>query len=292
MTKVTMEMVKELREKTQVGMMDCKRALIEADGDMEKSIELLRKKGSAVAAKRSGNATENGRIEVSINDAGTAGAMVEVSCETDFSANTDAMKDFGKTIANYVLTHAEDADTQKILDAKIESKGLKVSEFLEELISKITEKITISNITQLSSETGIINAYIHAGSTLGIMIALDVEGKTSENTPKLMELAKNICMQIAVSNPLSIDPSQLDATTIEKEKDVLTAQLQAAGKPENIIEKIMIGKMAKYYEEVCLLNQKYIKEDKTTIAKHIAAVAKETSAKITVKEFKRFSIGK
>jgi elongation factor Ts len=290
MAKVTMELVKELREKTQVGMLACKNALIEADGNIEKAIELLRKKGAAVAAKRADNATDNGRIEAMINDEGTTGTLVEISCETDFSANTDAMKSFTTTVATVVMGNESAADKNVILEQTPKNGKLTISQMLEELISKIAEKITISNIARFETKSGIVNAYVHAGSTLGIITELEVTEKT--DIKKLMELAKDISMQIAVTNPLSVDSSQLDETTIAKEKEVFAEQLKTKGKPENIIAKIVEGKMKKYYEEVCLLNQKYIKNDKITIAQHIEEIAKEINTKIEVKQFKRFKIGK
>ena len=291
MAQITIELIKELREKTLVGMMDCKKALIEADGNIEKAIELLRKKGADVAAKRAGNATNNGRIESLVNETGTIGAMVQINCETDFSAKTDELVGFAKKITEHVLSH-KDATTENINEQKIETTGLTVTQMLEDVISKIAEKITVGNIARFQTESGIINTYVHAGSILGIMVELEVIGKTSQNTPALKDLAKDIGMQIAVTNPISIDSSTLDPVIIEKEKEVFAHQLRANGKPENMIEKIMFGKLKKYYQEVCLVSQAYIKNDKTTIEAHINEVAKANGATVKVKQFKRFGIGR
>jgi elongation factor Ts len=290
MAKISMELIKELREKTQVGMMDCKKALAESDGDIEKAIEILRKKGTAVAAKRASNETNNGCVTSVIADDYSKGALALISCETDFSANTEHMKNFADNIAKKSIA-ADTSNIEKILDETLED-SLSVKETLNGLIAKIGEKIAIGNVATFSTTNGIVNSYIHAGGNLGVIILFDVEGKTSENTPAIAALAKDVCMQIAVTNPLSIDSSSLDQEVVAKEKAITEEQLKASGKPDAIIEKIMVGKMNKYYEEVCLLNQKYIKQDKITIQQHIDAVAKETNTKIIAKEFKRFAIGK
>lgn len=291
MANITMELVKKLREKTQVGMMDCKKALIETDGDFDKAVEALRKKGASVAAKRGANATENGRIEACVTEDGKFGALVEVSCETDFSANTDAMKEFTQTICDHIT---QTDSTSSILEQALHSDSSKTLKMLlDELIAKITENIKVSNFNRfVAGDNSIINYYIHPGSTLGAMIELEVSGKNQENETELKQLARDLCMQIAVTNPLCIESSQLDPAVVEKEKAFITEQLKASGKPDAIIEKIVIGKMNKYYEEVCLLNQKYIKKDKITIQKHIDEIAKATKTSISIKKTERFSIGK
>jgi elongation factor Ts len=291
MAQITTDLLKQLREKTNVGMMDCKKALEQTDGDLDKAIELLRKKGAAVAAKRADNVTDNGRVEAHIAPDFSAGSLVEVSCETDFSANTDAMKEFTKDVARQV-TLENITDEAALADSLIASRKLSVKQTLEELIAKITESIKVRRFVRYATQpTGLVNAYIHPGSTLGVMIQLGSDKEIS-NKEVGAQLAKDICMQIAVMNPLCIGPDQLDANIVAKEKALISEQLAASGKPANVIEKIMQGKLEKFYEDACLMHQKYIKNDKLSVGQHVEEVAKQLGVKITVEAFTRFGIGK
>ena len=293
MANVSMDLVKKLREKTQVGMMDCKKALEEANGDIEKAIEILRKKGSAVAAKRGDNATTNGRIECFISQDMKTGAMVEVACETDFSAKTVDMEFFAKHTAEVAAINAVN-DAQAILSQKsVKNPTLVVKDHLDELIAKITESIKVSKVILFKAgKFGMVSAYIHPGSTVGVMIELETEKDHSANIEELKEVAKNLCMQIAVNKPLSVSPSDLDPASVAKEREIATEQLKLSGKPANVIEKILEGKIKKYYEDVCLLNQFFIKNDKITIQLYLDEVSKKLRNKVTVKQFVRVGIGR
>lgn len=293
MANVSMDLVKKLREKTQVGMMDCKKALEEANGDIEKAIEILRKKGSAVAAKRGDNATTNGRIECFISQDMKTGAMVEVACETDFSAKTVDMEFFAKHTAEVAAINAVN-DAQAILSQKsVKNPTLVVKDHLDELIAKITESIKVSKVILFKAgKFGMVSAYIHPGSTVGVMIELETEKDHSANIEELKEVAKNLCMQIAVNKPLSVSPSDLDPASVAKEREIATEQLKLSGKPANVIEKILEGKIKKYYEDVCLLNQFFIKNDKITIQLYLDEVSKKLGNKVTVKQFVRVGIGR
>ena len=293
MANVSMDLVKKLREKTQVGMMDCKKALEEANGDIEKAIEILRKKGSAVAAKRGDNATTNGRIECFISQDMKTGAMVEVACETDFSAKTVDMEFFAKHTAEVAAINAVN-DAQAILSQKsVKNPSLVVKDHLDELIAKITESIKVSKVILFKAgKFGMVSAYIHPGSTVGVMIELETEKDHSANIEELKEVAKNLCMQIAVNKPLSVSPSDLDPASVAKEREIATEQLKLSGKPANVIEKILEGKIKKYYEDVCLLNQFFIKNDKITIQLYLDEVSKKLGNKVTVKQFVRVGIGR
>ncbi|MBU1008178.1 translation elongation factor Ts [Candidatus Dependentiae bacterium] len=295
MAKITMELVKELREKTQVGMMDCKKALILAEGDIEKAIEILRKKGASVAAKRAEHATNNGTVAAYITPDHKTGALLEIGCETDFSANTSDMKTFANTVCEHLaktsLCSNKWCEPACLIEQKLGDKLVKT--MLNELVAKIAENIKISQCARFSPEAnGFVNAYIHPGATLGTMIELEVKGLDDANKEILVQLSRDICMQIAVSNPLTIDPSQVNQETIEKEKCIIAEQLKSTGKPEQMIDKIMVGKMNKFYEEVCLIKQKYIKQDKLSVEQHMNDVAKKAGCTITIKQFKRFAIGK
>ena len=288
MSKISMDLVKELREKTQVSMMDCKKALEESNGDIEQAIELLRKKGSAVAAKRAGNETNHGRIEAFIADDLRCGALVETRCETDFSANTDYMREF-------VINAAKTAVASKINTGEsLLASNQQLKNHLDELVAKIAEKIEINKICLLeTTSNGLVNAYIHPGSTVGVIIALAADKDTTSNRDTLKALARDICMQIAVNNPLGITSEDLDQAVVAKEREIITDQLKDDKRPANILAKIIDGRLNKFYEEACLYNQKFIKNDKLSIAQHLAEVGKQLGGiQLTVSSFKRFSVGR
>lgn len=291
MAPVNMELVKQLRDQTQVGMMDCKKALEEANGDLNLAVEILRKKGAAVAAKRAGNEATKGRIEAFIAPDFKTGALVEVGCETDFSANTETMEAFAKQAAQIVAT-TNPASIDDLMTVKNPVTQLTVQESLDDLIAKICEKIKINQFARFAlTGNGLINAYIHPGSTIGIMIELQTEAPVAD-LESLKTLAKDLCMQIAVMNPMCIAPAQLDPQILEKERAIAREQLAGSNKPTQIIEKIVDGKLNKYYEEVCLLNQLFIKNDKMNVKAQVDEVGKKLGASITVSQFKRFAIGR
>ncbi|MFA6527762.1 MAG: translation elongation factor Ts [Candidatus Babeliales bacterium] len=291
MAAVSMDLVKQLRDQTQVGMMDCKKALEEANGDLTLAVEILRKKGAAVAAKRAGNEATKGRIEAFISADNKTGALVEVGCETDFSANTTTMEAFANMTAEIVANN-NPATVQDLMAIKNPASSLTLQESLDELIAKICEKIQINQFARFAiTDNGLVNAYIHPGSTVGIMIELQTATPATD-VEALKALAKDLCMQIAVTNPLCIAPSQLDPVVLEKERSIAREQLATSNKPAAIIEKIVEGKINKFYEEVCLLNQLFIKNDKLSVKAHVEEVAKKVGTSITVTQFKRCAIGR
>ncbi len=293
MATVDMKLVKELREKTHVGLMDCKKALVEADGNIDKAIELLRKRGAAVAAKRSGQETNEGVVAAFINDDNTVGSLVEVGCETDFAANTEAMRSFASDTAEHVAKEGVAPDKIDALMASASKDGLTVEEILNSLVAKISEKIKVANFARfVVSGNGLVQAYIHPGSRLGTLILISTDKDPSEKREELARVARDLCMQIAVTDPLCVEPSQLDSADAEKERNLYREQFESSGKPAEIIEKIIDGKMRKYYEEVCLLNQRFIKEDKKTVQQFLDESAKNTGVKVSVDEYVRFKIGK
>ncbi len=290
-------LIKKLREQTQVGMMDCKKALAEANGDYDKAVESLRKKGAAVAAKRAENATNNGNINMLISPDYTSGTLVEVSCETDFSANTDDMRGFSSMVSAHILSK-DDLDLEvsteehmvSLMAETVVDSGLSVQQKLDELIAKIAESIKVSRFVRFASNKNIINAYIHPGSKLGVLVELEVDNRPADITG-LVQASKDVCMQIAVNNPMCIRPDQLNEDVVAKERDVYAEQLRAQGKPEQMIDNIVKGKLNKFYEGVCLLNQKFIKEEKISIQQLLDKVGTESGCKVTVARFVRFSIG-
>ncbi|MFH1643676.1 MAG: translation elongation factor Ts [bacterium] len=299
MAKITMDQIKELREKTQVGMMDCKNALEQAQGDMEKAIELLRKKGAAVAAKRADKEAKHGRVESYISNNHKIGTLAKLNTETDFSANTQDIKEFTQLLAKQIADkkpfYIEGEDENALLNQKLESKKITVKEALNELIAKINENIKIGDFIRFEiKENGFVQSYIHPGSTIGTIVELETDKPVEIDKvtgQKISQLAHDLCMQIAVTNPLSIDSTQLGHKELEKEREIIREQLLASGKSENMIDKIMEGKIRKYYEEVCLVDQPFIKNDKIKVKKYIEEIEKETGTKINIKGFKRFQIG-
>ncbi|MFH1832495.1 MAG: translation elongation factor Ts [bacterium] len=286
MANVSMEMVKELREKTQIGMMDCKKALEESNGDMEKAIDILRKKGAAIASKRADYATNNGRIEAYIDQNAQSGALIQVGCETDFSANTAAMQDFCLNIAKGAL------ETKETNPEALEAKLPELKKQHDEILAKIAEKIHINKIAVLTVQThGLINYYIHPGSQVGIIIELATEHDASKNIDELKAIARNVCMHIAVRNPLAVQPQDLDPALIAKEREIALDQLKDSKKPANILDKIIDGKINKYYSDVCLINQLYIKNEDQTIEQYIKEESGKIKNTITIKRFSHFIVG-
>ncbi|KKQ49650.1 MAG: Elongation factor Ts [candidate division TM6 bacterium GW2011_GWF2_38_10] len=292
MATISMDLVKELREKTQVGMMDCKKALEQAGGDMEKAIEILRKKGTSVAAKRADNETNNGRVESWVSSDYKTGALVAVACETDFSANTEDMFGFASHVAQ-VAAQNDIVDAEMLLQQQsLKVSNLTIKDHLDEIIAKIAESIKVSKAAVFkASANGLVNVYIHPGSSIGVMVELEGDKAIAQNE-EIRAAARDVCMQAAVTKPLAVSPEGIDSALIEKERAIATEQLQGSNKPANIIEKIVEGKLNKFYEDVCLLNQLFIKNDKLTVAQFLKEVGTKHGVALTVKRFVRFGIGR
>jgi elongation factor Ts len=259
---MSLETIKELREKTGAGMVDCQKALKEAEGDMEKAIDILRKKGIAKAAKRGDRETNEGVVKVGVNDDGTEGYLVEVNAETDFVALNTKFQDFADKVLELIkVNKPKDNDELNAL-----SMGdLSVKDTLDNLSGVIGEKLGIKRFAVLTGAT--VAAYSHMGGRIGVLVSLNKSGEK--------EKAIDIAMQIAATNPRYIDPSEVPAEEMDREKEIYREQLLKEGKPENMIEKIMEGKMAKYYEEVCLVKQEFIKDDKKKVEQYLGDVKVE-----------------
>jgi len=291
---MSLELLKELREKTGIGMLDCKKALTEANGDLEKAIELLRKKGMAVAAKRADNATNCGSVAAFKSTDSRNACLVQMSCETDFSANTSDMKQFATNVAQTIVESATPVTEQNLAEMPLKGSTLSVKAGLEGLIAKITESIKIQRFSSCTAtENGVVNVYIHPDNSIGVVASIEAGKKLEgEAQDKLLATTRDLCMHAAVTNPLAIDAMGIDPVLIAREKDIISEQLKESGKSAQIIEKIAEGRMAKYYEDVCLLNQKFIKNDKITVGAHLEAVAKELGTTLKVTKFTRFAIGR
>jgi elongation factor Ts len=250
-----MEEIKKLREITGAGMVDCKKALDEAGGDIEKAVELLRKKGIAKAAKRGDRETTEGVIKLSVNNEGTEGYILQLSAETDFVSRNEQFQKMAENILE-VIKKNKPSSLEELNSLPIED-GLTVEEALGTLSGTIGEKMDIKRFDILSVPAGTVASYSHMEGRIGALAGLD--------KPNSAELAYDIAMQAAASDPKYIRPEEVEAVEMEKEKEIYREQLIKEGKPEEMIEKILTGKMAKYYEEVCLLKQEFIKDDKKKV---------------------------
>ncbi len=274
--------VAALRERTGCGMMDCKKALTESDGDIEKAIELLREKGLAAAAKKAGRIAAEGLVCDCVVDG--LGVLVEVNSETDFAANSDKFRSFVAGVARTVAA-AKPADVQALLTAKYDGGDTTVEEITREQVLTIGENISIRRFALYEGD---VTTYIHGGGRIGVLVSFDtdVAGK-----PGYAELAKDVAMQIAASNPQFVSRTEVPAEVIAKEKEILMAAAINEGKPANIAEKMVNGRIQKYYKEVCLLEQPFIKDPDISVEKHLETVGKELGGKIGVVKFERFEKG-
>ncbi len=280
MSEVTASMVKELRESTGAGMMECKKALVESNGDMQLAIDNMRKSGQAKAAKRAGKIAAEGVIAVALNKDKTRACMIEVNCETDFVARDKSFKEFADMLANVGLT----ANTSDVAVLMSQSAKPSVSEgdiaisceaARESAVTKIGENIQARRMVTISS-TGCVNYYLH-GDRIGVLISLDKPNA---------DLAKDIAMHVAATNPIAIDASGIAPEVLAKEREIVTAQAQTSGKPANIIEKMVEGRLQKFVQEVCLVHQPFVKNPDQTIAQLLQAAGGAKVLSMT-----RFEVG-
>lgn len=289
---VTASMVKELREMTGAGMMDCKKALSATDGDFDKAIEFLREKGLATAEKKAGRIAAEGLVATTIKDGDKVAAIVEVNAETDFVAKNEVFQTFVKEVVEQAAdTDAADIDAFKAEKWALDT-SMTVDEKLAAMIAKIGENMNIRRFEKIVSEDGIVVSYIHAAGKIGVL----VEAKTENNDERVKEALKNVAMQVAALNPKYVSTDDVPEEYKEHEKEILIAQAKNdpknANKPENIIEKMITGRLAKELKEICLLEQEYVKaENKETVAKYLEMVSKEVGTPVDLKRFVRFETG-
>jgi elongation factor Ts len=286
MTNITASMVKDLRDKTGAGMMDCKSALGETSGDMEAAIDWLRKKGLSKAAKKAGRVAAEGLIGVAAQ--GNIGALVEVNAETDFVARNDEFKAFVKDAAAHAL--AAEGDVEKLLARS--HNGATVDARLKELIAKIGENMSVRRAVMLAVDPGVVATYVHnaAGPELGkigVLVAL----KSTADKAKLGALGRQIAMHIAAASPIALTAEHIPADVIAREKAIHADAARQSGKPENVIEKMIEGRMRKYYEEVVLLQQTYVIDQETKIEKVLEKASKDLGAPVSIEGFVRFQVG-
>lgn len=285
----TAQDVKSLREMTGVGMMDCKKALTASDGDMDKAVEWLREKGLAAAQKKSGRIAAEGMAYADVFDG--IGVVVEVNAETDFVAKNDLFVEFTKSVAE-VVAKQNPADLDALMTAKYPGSDLSIEQMQQEKVLVIGENIKVRRFARY--ETGLNIPYVHMGGRIGVIVNMEVSAGL-ENNETVIELGKDIAMQIAAMNPTYRDKSDVEQATMDKEKEILTIQAKEdpknANKPEAIIDKMVLGRISKYYEENCLLQQDFVKGDKISVEKHVAEVAKSVGGTVSVLGFTRFEKG-
>lgn len=274
--------VMTLREQTGAGMMDCKKALTDADGDMDKAADLLRERGIAKAAKKASRIAAEGIVYAYTE--GNTGVLVEVNCESDFVAKGDKFKELVAVVAKQIAT-TKPADVDTLLAQELTGEGKTVATFIQEQIAVIGEKISVRRFTIMES-AGLIESYIHMGGTLGVMLNFEC---TESETAKT--LAHDVALHVAFSKPSYMTADEVPAETVEREKEILKNEVMNEGKPEAIAERIVMGKIKKFYEENCLLDQKFVKDDKVTIAQLISAACKEAGAPIVLKQFVFYVMG-
>jgi elongation factor Ts len=283
---ITATSVKELRDKTGAGMMDCKRALGDAEGDLEKAIGLLRERGLAKAGKRGGRATSEGAVSISID--GSAAAMVEVGCETDFVARTDEFRALGDELAKVAATDSSIDRVDALLKASID--GEKIGDKVTAAIARLGENIVVKRVDRLDAgEAGIAGGYVHAGGNLAVIVTL----ATKASGAKLESLPKDLAMHIAAADPtpLALDRSEVDPALLESERSIYRGQAIQSGKPEKVIDRIVEGRIDKYLSEVCLVEQSYVKDPDRTIGDLLRSVGETAGAEIVVKGYRRYKLG-
>jgi elongation factor Ts len=284
---ITAQMVKELREKTGVGMMDCKTALTENDGNLEAAVDWLRAKGLAKAAKKAGRVAAEGLIGVA-NSGGRA-AMVELNSETDFVSRNEQFQGLVKAVAEAAL--ATDGTTDSVLSAPMDG-GATVETAITEAVATIGENMTLRRTAMLAEDDGVVASYVHATVSPGLgKIGVIVGLKSSGDKEKLAALGRQIAMHIAAASPLAVDADRIDAETVKRERAIFAEQARESGKPDNIIEKMVEGRMRKFYEESVLLKQVFIMDTDRTVEAVLKDAAKDVGAPVTVSDFVVFRLG-
>jgi len=282
---ITAKMVGELRAKTGAGMMDCKKALSECDGDMEQAIDFLRKKGLSAAAKKSGRVAAEGMIAA----AGSAniGALVEVNSETDFVAKNDAFQAFANGVAGVVLEQ-KPADVEALKALDFPGTGRNIAEELTHQIATIGENMNIRRFTCLESTSGVVASYIHGAGKIGVLVQLDTD---KADDTRVAETAKMIAMHVAAASPQYLTRDDVPADVLEREKDIMRVKAIESGKPENIVEKIIEGQVNKFFGETCLLEQVYVVDTDKKVGKVVDALAKEVGGQVTLSAYTRMQLG-
>jgi len=282
--------VKELRDRTGQAMMDCKKALQETDGDMERAVELLRKKGMAVLEKRTGRATKEGRVVSKISDDGQKAVLVSLCCETDFTAKSEQFGETAATIADLLLNAENAPDNAEALAAMPCDNGRTVNDLINDLLSTTGEKTSIGEFARYDlTGPGVLFCYVHFNNKVGTLIQIDAASAAAAEHQGVQAVASDLAMHVTASKPVAVSPDELDPELVAREKEVAAAQIQ--NKPEHIVEKIVTGKINKWFAEVALLEQPFVKDDSKQVKELLAEVGKEAGGDVSVNRFCRVQLG-
>jgi elongation factor Ts len=284
---ISAQVVKELRERTGAGMMDCKKALGETNGDMEKAIELLREKGLAAAAKKAGRVAAEGIVKTYISEDNKVAGIVEFNCETDFVAANEEFITVAENIAKQVAATKATTVEELVEEKYIADENVTIKEAVTALIAKLGENMTVRRFQKFAIEKGVVQSYIHGGGRIGVVVELACDNSSEV----LLEVAKDVAMQVAAANPLYLDRSSVDQAALEKEKEIYRVQALNEGKPEKIVDKMVEGRVQKYLKEVCLVDQVWVKNPDLTITKYLQEKSKEVGAPISITRYARFERG-
>lgn len=282
MANITASMVKELREITGVAMMDCKKALVESDGDIEKAKEYLRKKGQAKAMKKSSRETREGAIGIYTSEDQKSGAIIKLACETDFVAKNDKFQSLLKELAKYANSEGTENFPEK---ASPDGKGT-IQDYLSQIVAEIGENIQYVESQRLSVSNGVISGYVHTNKKIAVLVQLETD--QPHESDKLTEVAKDIAMHITATYAEAVSADQVDPAVLEKEKEILIAQAKESGKPDNIVEKMIQGRIKKFLKEICVDTQPFVKDPQQTVGELIKSTGKSLGVNITLKSFVKF----
>jgi len=288
MAAITASMVKELREMTGAGMMECKKALVEADGDIEKAVDVLRTAGLAAVAKKAGRATNEGTIVALVSEDGTSGALVELNCETDFVGINEKFKAYAEKIAKAVLAN-QPVDKEALLASSID--GETVEAIVTDAIHTMGENINLARFAYVSAEDGAVASYIHGGGKMGVLVEYKLGNTATAANDDFKVYARDIAMQVAAAAPVAATRDAVDASIVEHEKSIYKAQAAESGKPENIQEKMAEGRIEKFFKENVLTEQPFVKNPDQTVTQYTEEVAKNIGDTINVVSFTRFVLG-
>ena len=288
MAEVSAAMVMKLRKMSGQGMMDCKKALLETDGDLEKAMDTLRKKGLATLAKRAERETSQGLVVSKSIDNGKTATMATLCCETDFVAKSDDFIAAAQALTDYALACSVDTGIENVLETVIDGK--KYSDVLTETVSKTGEKTQVGDYAKYKLDgPGLISTYIHFNGKVGTMVQIETSADSVSDSDVLKQTANDIAMHITATKPLALNKEQIDTETIKREKDIFAEQVK--NKPENIVEKIVEGKMNKFFAENCLLEQPFVKDDSKTVKQILNEAAKQAGGQAKITRFVRFDVG-
>lgn len=290
MANITAKEISALREATGVGMMECKRALLEADGDMQKAIVILRERGLAAAAKKASRVAAEGMVYATVCESCGIGAVIEVNVETDFASSNEKFVEFVKTLGGLVI-EKNPADIEALKALTYPGTSDTVAAILQNMVLTIGENIQIRRLARYEGGEGIVNgSYIHMKGKIGVLVRMQVSAGLEKNA-EVAQLCKDLCMQVAAMRPSWVDRSEVPADRLAAEKEILMSQAINEGKPAAVAEKIVMGRLGKFYEEFCLLDQAFIRDNKISIARHIKSVEQAVGSSIKVLSFVRFERG-